>query len=172
MYIVYMSAVSDKKINQPIISAIKNNKHTAIDTSFTQDMKNKSGHIANITKEIKKADGIVIEATITNFDLGRLITLALLQHKPVLILQQRGSSTNLDLGESRLVSNKKYKDGDEKILLKYLKDFAEDVKKQRLSYRFNLMLSRDINSYLMDQATAKNISKADYIRTLIIQDME
>jgi len=172
MYIVYLSTTTDKKINQPILDAIKNNKHTAVDSSFTKEVKNKTAHIAQITKDIKKADGIVIEATDTNFDMGRLITLALLQHKPVLILQKKDSGQGLDLGESRLVSNKTYKTADDKKLMKLVKDFTEDIKKQRLSYRFNLMLSRDINSYLMDQAQAKNISKADYIRTLIIQDMD
>jgi hypothetical protein len=33
------------------------------------------------------------------------------------------------------------------------------------------MLSRDINTYLAEQSADKNISKADYIRSLIIQDM-
>jgi len=33
------------------------------------------------------------------------------------------------------------------------------------------MLSRDINGYLLEQSAEKGISKADYIRSLIVQDM-
>jgi len=172
MYIVYLSATEDKHINTPILSVIKKQRHTAINRAFSQQIKNKSNHIAQTTKEIKKADGIVVECSETNFDLGRLLTLSLLQHKPVLLLQMKVHTHELELGESRLVTKKTYKPEDEKHIEKCLINFVSIIEKQRLSYRFNLMLSRDINNYLMDQAQNKSISKADYIRTLIVQDMK
>jgi len=172
MYIVYLSATEDTKTNQPILSVIKNQKHTAINRSFSDKTKNKSNHIAQSTKEIKKADGIIVESSMTNFDLGRLLTLSLLQHKPVLLLQMKGHERDLELGESRLVTKKAYNPTDEKDIEKSVSKFIKIIEKQRLSYRFNLMLSRDINTYLMDQAQVKGISKADYIRTLIHHDME
>src|SRR3989344_2907982 len=91
MYIVYLSATEDNKINLPILSVIKKGKHTTINRAFSEATKNKPNHIAQTTKEIKKADGIVVECSSTNFDLGRLLTLALLQHKPVILLQNKGS---------------------------------------------------------------------------------
>lgn len=172
MYIVYLSATEDKTTNHPILSAIKKQSHTAINRAFSDDTKNRSNYIAQTTKEIKKADGIIFECSETNFDLGRLLTLTLLQHKSVLLLQQKGREQELELGESRLVTKKTYKPNDEKILEKHVINFVKVIEKQRLSYRFNLMLSRDIDAYLMDQAQAKSISKADYIRTLILQDMK
>lgn len=172
MYIVYLSATDDSSINKPVLSVIKQMKHTAINRSFTEKTTNKTNHIAQTTKEIKKADGIIFESTSTNFDLGRLLTLALLQHKPLLLLQMKGHEKDLELGESRLVTKKTYTKGNEKQIQSALEKFIKIIEKQRLSYRFNLMLSRDINTYLMDQAQSKSISKADYIRTLIVRDME
>jgi len=172
MYIVYLSATEDNKINKPILSVINKQKHTAINRAFSDQTKNKSSHIAHTTKEIKKADGIVFECSETNFDLGRLLTLALLQHKSVLLLQMKGKEQDMDLGESRLVTKKTYIPNDEKNIEKHLESFVKIIEKHRLSYRFNLMLSRDINTYLIDQSQLKSISKADYIRTLILQDMK
>ncbi|PJC32726.1 hypothetical protein CO051_02665 [Candidatus Roizmanbacteria bacterium CG_4_9_14_0_2_um_filter_39_13] len=172
MYIVYLSATEDNQINKPILSVIKKHKHTTINRAFSEQTENKPNHVAQTTKEIKKADGIVVECSTTNFDLGRLLTLSLLQHKPVLLLQMKGKEQDLELGESRLVTKKTYKQDNEDEIEKSLEKFVKIIEKQRLSYRFNLMLSRDINTYLMDQSQVKSISKADYIRTLILQDME
>jgi len=171
MYILYLSATNTKTVNEPILSTIKKMKHTITDGSFEVQEKDKSAHLAKITREVKKADALVVEATSTNFDMGRLMTLAIFQHKPLLILQQRGKELQIDLGANRLVNTKSYTAEKLADLEKKLEDFMRAVKKQRLTYRFNLMLSRDINGYLMEQAQEKGISKADYIRTLIIQDM-
>ena len=171
MYILYLSSNQSKEVNDFITSTLKKMKHTVSNGMFTPDSKDKSSKLAKITREIKKSDALVVEASSTNFDLGRLMTLAIFQHKPLLILQEKGKEQDVDLGANRLVNNKTYTLKKITDLEKKLEDFMKAVKKQRLTYRFNLMLSRDINSYLMDQAQEKGISKADYIRSLIIQDM-
>ncbi|MBP9690496.1 hypothetical protein KBD81_00285 [Candidatus Woesebacteria bacterium] len=171
MNILYISAHADKKINDMIISALKRIKHTVIDGSFGDTDPKKAQPLANTTRAIKKADAIVVEATTTTFDMGRLMTLAIFQHKPVLILQRKGAGLDIELGANRLVNNKTYSEDKLPDLDRKLEDFMKAVQKQRLTYRFNLMLSRDINGYLMEQSTEKGISKADYIRSLIIQDM-
>lgn len=171
MNILYLSSNQSKEVNDFIISTLKNLKHTVSNGIFISDADDKSSKLAQITREIKKSDALVVEASTTNFDLGRLMTLAIFQHKPLLILQEKGKEQGIDLGANRLVNNKSYVLKKITDLEKKLEDFMKAVKKQRLTYRFNLMLSRDINSYLMDQAKEKSISKADYIRSLIIQDM-
>ncbi len=171
MYILYLSSNQSKEINDFITSTLKKLKHTVSNGTFLPDAKDKSSKLAKITREIKKSDALVVEGSTTNFDLGRLMTLAIFQHKPLLILQEKGKEQDVELGANRLVNNKTYTLKKSADFEKKIEDFIKAVKKQRLTYRFNLMLSRDINSYLMDQATDKGISKADYIRSLIIQDM-
>jgi len=171
MYILYLSSNPAKDVNDFITSTLKKLKHTVANGMFVFDDKDKSSKLAKITREIKKSDALVVEASMTNFDLGRLMTLAIFQHKPLLLLQVKGNVQNVDLGANRLVNSKTYTLNKGADLEKKLEDFMKAVKKQRLTYRFNLMLSRDINTYLMEQAQEKGISKADYIRSLIIQDM-
>jgi len=171
MNILFLSANPNKATNDMITSALKRIKHTVIDGSFTDHSKINSSILADTTRVVKKADAIVVEATITTFDMGRLMTLAIFQHKPLLILQEKGAGREIELGANRLVNNKTYDLEKVSDLDRKLEDFMKAVQKQRLTYRFNLMLSRDINSYLMEQSVEKGISKADYIRSLIVQDM-
>ncbi|PIZ66423.1 hypothetical protein COY14_00345 [Candidatus Roizmanbacteria bacterium CG_4_10_14_0_2_um_filter_36_9] len=171
MNILYISVSSDQKTHSAILPVLKSQFGTVTDLSFNDSTKNKPDHLAQTMKEIKKADGIVAEVSQTNFDLGRLLTITLLQHKPMLILEPKGSTQSLELGESRLVNTKNYELDNLKKLEKNFQDFAQVIEKQRLSYRFNLMLSRDINTFLMDKAQEMSISKADYIRTLIEREM-
>lgn len=171
MHIVYLSVSDNTKKDQAILLAIKKQKHTAINRAFSDKTVNKQNHIAQTIKEIKKSDGIVVECSSTNFDLGRLLTLSLLQHKPVLLLEQKGLETEIELGESRLVTKKTYRQNDDKSISASFEKFIQIIEKQRLSYRFNLMLSGEIDAHLLSQSLKRNISKADYIRSLILADM-
>lgn len=174
MYIVFLapetSQTDTKKLYTAICNKIKDAKNTLYDGTFPHDTGAHEDHASALTKEIKKSDALVVEATQSNFNLGRLITLALQQHKPVLMLQKEVNSTPIVIGSSRLVNVKSYKNTNEDVE-EILKDFFKVAKKQRLTYRFNLMLSRDIDIYLNDRAHEFGISKADYIRELIIKDM-
>ncbi len=174
MYIVFLApeTANDniKKLYKEICKKIEDSKNTLYDGTFPHDTGAHEDHASQLTKEIKKADALIVEATQSNFNLGRLITLALQQHKPVLMLQKEVNSTPIVIGSSRLVNVKSYKNTSED-LDNLLKDFIKVAKKQRLTYRFNLMLSRDIDIYLNDKAHEFAISKADYIRELISKDM-
>lgn len=174
MYIVFLApeTANDniKKLYKEICKKIEDSKNILYDGTFPHDTGAHEDHASQLTKEIKKADALIVEATQSNFNLGRLITLALQQHKPVLMLQKEVNSTPIVIGSSRLVNVKSYKNTSED-LDNLLKDFIKVAKKQRLTYRFNLMLSRDIDIYLNDKAHEFAISKADYIRELISKDM-
>lgn len=173
MKVVFLAS-KDKKNNnqQKILDVLNKLKFTIIDGSLAKGEIEKSKQISNLTLEIKKTDGVVVEASSTDFDMGRQITLALQQHKPVLILQQKENTPPLILGSTRLITTKIYHPENEKELQGIFQDFAKTMKKKSLTYRFNLMLSRDINVHLMDKAQAEGVSKADYIRTLLVGDME
>lgn len=172
MYIVYLS-IKKSDSDSLIIDCIKTAKHSVYIATLSSNPEQKSSKEAAIlTKEIKKADALVVEATESNFELGRFITLALQQHKPVLMLQNETKQVPLLLGSSRLVSLETYKDGNKKEMANVLAGFFKTVAKQRLLYRFNFMMSREMDSFVRDQAKDNGMSKADYIRTLIMNEME
>jgi tRNA pseudouridine-54 N-methylase len=171
MNILYLSANPSQEVNTFILTAIKRLKNTVISGVLLDTDTKKVEKLALVTKEIKRTDAVILETTNVNFDMGRLMTLSIFQHKPVLLLQEKGKEQGVELGANRLVNNKTYIIGKDAELERKIEDFMKAVKKQRLTYRFNLMLSRDINTYLAEQSADKNISKADYIRSLIIQDM-
>lgn len=172
MYIVFLSIKpSDSTIL--ITKAIESAKHTLWNATLSSNPDQKSSKDAAVlTKEIKKADALVVEATESNFELGRFITLALQQHKPVLMLQNENKIVPLLLGSSRLVSLETYKVGDKKAMEQNLTSFFKTVAKQRLLYRFNFMMSREMDAFVRDKAKENSMSKADYIRTLILNDMD
>ena len=172
MNILFLSTNTNQSYNKPILSQIRKLKFNVTDGSFNDSTPNKVAAIAKATREIKRSDAIIIEGTQTNFDLGRLLTLTVLQHKPVLIFQLRGKGDHLELGSNRLVVYKKYIPENMEEINNNIKAFSNIVDQQRLTYRFNLMLSKNINEYLMISAQKRGISKADYIRNLIFTDME
>jgi TPP-dependent 2-oxoacid decarboxylase len=125
-----------------------------------------------ISAEIKQADGVIIEASRPTLDIGRFIATALQYHKPVLILYQGELPDVLADDTHTLVTIKEYEEPKHDHLeQKILSSFLTKVEKKKLLYRFNLMLSKEMNMYLMDKAKTKGVSKADYIRTLITDDM-
>ncbi len=171
MHILYLSWTGDRAVNEPILSALKSLKFAYFDGSFSPEDADKGGKLSKAVREVKKTDGVVVEATHANFDMGRMMTLAIFQHKPILLLQQKGAGSDIELGANRLVNTKSYQAEKPAELERKLEDFVKGMKRQKLTYRFNLMLSRDINGYLLEQSAEKGISKADYIRSLIVQDM-
>lgn len=171
MNILFLSANPQQDTNTFIVNAIKRLKNTVFSAVLLDTDAKKTEKLAVATKEIKRTDAVILEASNLNFDMGRLMTLSIFQHKPILLLQEKGKNQPVELGSNRLVNNKTYILSKDSELERKVEDFMKAVKKQRLTYRFNLMLSRDINSYLAEQSADKNISKADYIRSLIIQDM-
>jgi hypothetical protein len=169
MYILF---ISTEKHNF-IVDAIEEAKHKVWQNILASDQKRKSTiDIAKLMNEIKKSDAVVIESTESNFEMGRFTTLALLQHKPVLMLQKDKYVAPLVLGESRLVTQTSYIPGDAKEMKNILANFFKVVAKQRLLYRFNFMMSREMNAFVGEKAQESGVSKADYIRSLISEVME
>lgn len=125
-----------------------------------------------ISQDIKNADGVIIEGTRSTLDIGRFIAAALQYHKPVLILYKNSIPDTLADDTHTLVTIKQYNDTQPHVLEdEILSQFITRVEKKKLLYRFNLMLSKEMNMYLMEKAKTKGVSKADYIRTLITEDM-
>lgn len=174
MNVVFLSSPTEKKEKYDfILDVLKKYKLKVFNGTypFKADLKQLQRYEADVIKEIKKCDAMVVEGTNTTIDLGRFITLGLQQHKSVLLLQKEGQSTQPLLSNSRLVKMTVYNPAKTAKVKEIIDDFIDQMKKQRLVYRFNLMLSPDINEYVMDKAQKQGISKADYIRSLIADDM-
>lgn len=177
MHIIFIPSeiAQDKKLNETIVSFCTSQGHKVFDATIDEkstpdDVKKK---INDLIAEIKQTDAIIFEVTQPSFNQGRYLTLALQNHKSILLLYRDNlSSEFVSTEQSRLISTYEYQKNDTISLENGIKEFIKLVKKQRLLYRFNLMISKDLNSYLMDKSREQGVSKADYLRNLIVQDMD
>jgi hypothetical protein len=126
-----------------------------------------------VSTKIKDSDAVIIEGTRATLDTGRFIASALQYHKPILILHKDKLPDILADDTHKLVSIKQYDENKtDKLQKDVIEDFFLKVHRKKLLYRFNLMLNKEMNAYLMDKAKTNSISKADYIRQLIEADMK
>lgn len=122
--------------------------------------------------EIQKADAMVVEATYPSIGVGHTMTIALEMHKAVLVLYQNDPHGLLVGDPNRLLTLKKYSLKDRKKLNIIIKEFLDKVNKRLLNKRFNLMIDEMEEKYLKWVSQKKGISKADYIRQLIDEDLK
>jgi TPP-dependent 2-oxoacid decarboxylase len=125
-----------------------------------------------ISYEIKKADALIAEVTQSSLGVGRFISLALEYRKPVLLLYSRYIPRAFVYDPTRLISLKKYFLSKPRELERKIINFIQKVNKKKLTYRFNLMLTKEMNEYLTVASSHKNLSKADYLRNLISEKMK
>lgn len=123
-------------------------------------------------KEIQKSDVMVVEATHPSIGVGHTMTLALELHKSVLILHQHYPHGLLVGDPNRLLFLKQYNPENNKELKKIIKEFLEKAGKRLLNIRFNLMIDETEEDYLQWASRKKRISKADYIRQLIDNELK
>jgi hypothetical protein len=152
-----------------IVDACKSYTHSIIDGYLKKDTESPQDRYKRLVSDMRKAEAMIVEGTTLTVETSRLITLALQLHLPVLLVYTKNNPETSVFETSRLLSLKKY---DSKTLGKVLEKFFRQVDKQRLLYRFNLMLSKDLGAYVLDRSRKHKVSKADYIRSLILRDME
>jgi hypothetical protein len=149
-----------------IISPEKNNYLNLLsekEKARLQD--NKLIHYEAIRKGINIADGVIIEISNEDFQLGHEATLAIQSKKPVLCL-----SINEDYSEkinNRYFFGAKY---NEKNISKIIANFIKSTKSIYLSERFNMFLAPAQLRHLDENSKKANMNKSEYIRRLIDQD--
>lgn len=123
-----------------------------------------------IFDKIKVADLIISEATSQSWSVGYLLSYAVSHDKPIIIFYQKKigkpnlfrslmhSPESLYLVEYSKTSEL------EELLTEYL-DYASN----QVDARFNLMLPPKLNHYLAETAKKDNISKAQFLRFLLIE---
>lgn len=122
-----------------------------------------------VSKAIKISDAVVVDGTTLTVETSRFISFALQCRLPVLLLYKKNNPQAQIFEASRFLSLKKY---DADSLERILQSFFKKITKKQLLYRFNLMLSREMDSFVMEKSQGKKVSKADYIRDLILRDMD
>ena len=139
-------------------------------TSYSEESKKEIYEdIKEKKRIIKSCDAIAVESTYPSIGIGYIIAYALGQHKSVLILYQ-DTPHAVFIGETnRLLTLKKYNVKDKRKLLHDLEVFLENAKKKVLKYRFNMMIDPSMNDFLSFEASKKHVSKADYVRQLLIE---
>lgn len=125
----------------------------------------------SISNEIKNADAVIITPNITGIELGGCVSLSMQHRKSTLLCYGKEKPESILFNSTNLVTMVKYTEKTKNELESVMKPFFTDIKKKKLLYRFNLMLSREMNIFLSHRSREHGVSKADYVRTLIFKDM-
>lgn len=153
-----------------IVKSIERRGHVVLNMAVEkagEDRAARSKRIVNVMQD--KPHAVIVEATIINPEMSVLISRALQYHIPTLLLYRDNNPDVMVFEPSRFLTLRKYT---QKTLEDRIEMFLRRIKKDRLIYRFNLMLNRELGAYVMDQSKKRKVSKADYIRSLILSDMD
>lgn len=123
-------------------------------------------------KQIKSCEALILEGTHPSTGGGHIVTIALQSHIPVLYLNQFKYSGPLLADQNRLLKLETYNPEDIAEIKKIILNFIKFLKNKRLTIRFNLMIDESMNNFIDYNSKELEISKADYIRTLIQEKME
>lgn len=164
-----------------IVKTLENLKHEVYSNHvFKRDFRKvnrqtKKEHEFDFQKardQIQKSDVMVVEGTYPSIGVGHMMTIALEMHKAVLVLYQNDPHGLLVGDPNRLLTVKKYSLKDGKALKNALSVFLEKANRRLLNKRFNFMIDEMEEDYLEWASNKKGISKADYIRQLIDEDLK
>lgn len=150
--------------------AIEIIENKAVSTLDREDVYNK------VLGSILASDVMVIEGTVTSFSVGHQVTLALSKNKPILFLIQK--STGKKHGKSKdsflagitspLLTVVEYDDSN---LADILNDFLNN-NGGRPVVKFNIVLTKEIESYLNWASFTHKLNKSEFIRNLILKHMK
>lgn len=144
--------------------------------SKTVNSLNREDVYSKVTASIFSSDVMVIEGTIASFSVGHQVTLGLSKNKPTLFLiakkhtGKRGSKAkNSFLAglNSPLLRVAEYDDSD---LADILNEFLNNNGGKPV-VKFNIVLTKEIESYLDWVSFTRKINKSEFIRNLILKNM-
>lgn len=159
-----------------IINVLQNLGHTAYADHIikrlndTSDHKIRKKYVQNYQKivdKINSSDIMIVESSIPSMAVGHFLTLALTKRMPVLVLYTHNPHGLLIGNPNNLLFFKKYSQTGFDDLEKIINKWVENIDKNVLKNRFNLMLSSDHVDKIAKKASYLKISKAEYVRKLI-----
>ena len=175
MNIFFVAAAVDKAKTPPtylgiIEAAKKMHKTISYEHIFISSKKETpEQRYRSMIEQIKKSDVVIAEASSLTAEISRLISVSLQHHIPTLVLYQKQNPEMYVFESSRLLTLKQYT---QKTVEEIIKKYFSQASRKQLRYRFNLMLSKEINMHVMDKSKDNKMSKADYVRKLILADMD
>jgi hypothetical protein len=170
-----------------ICSLIKSTGHTltrdwleeAIDIVENKKLKflNREGVYNRVTAAIFSADVLVVEGTVASFSVGHQMTLGLSKNKPTLFLINKKYIKN-EVNKRKhtflggIVSPfLKVIEYDDSNLVEILNDFLNNNSNSSL-IKFNIILTKEIESYLDWVSFTHKVNKSEFIRNLIFKNMQ
>lgn len=151
--------------------AIQIVENKAVNTLDREEVYNK------VLGSILAADVMIIEGSVTSFSVGHQVTLALSKNKPTLFLIQKNPAGNKKNGRpkesflsgitSPLLKVIEYDDSN---LPDILNDFLNNNGGKPI-VKFNIVLTKEIESYLNWASFTHKINKSEFIRNLILKHM-
>lgn len=178
--------VARKDTYRKIIALIKEMGHTltrdwleeaieivekkAVGTLDREDVYNK------VLGSILVADVMVIEGTVTSFSVGHQVTLALSKNKPTLFLIQKLTSKKHGRSKDSFLAGitsplLKVVEYDDSNLADILNDFLNNNGGKPV-VKFNIVLTKEIESYLNWASFTHKLNKSEFIRNLILKHMK
>lgn len=128
---------------------------------------------SKVTASLFASDAVVIEGTIASFSVGHQVTLALSKNKPVLFLVTKRGTRNKTkhsfLGgiSSPLLKVMEYDDSN---IADILNDFLNNNGSKPV-VKFNIVLTKEIESYLDWVSYSRKVNRSEFIRNLILDHM-
>ena len=144
------------------------NLRNIIKQKFKSEIGDSNYELPDYAKLIKKSDGVIIENSIENFNLGYIAALAVENRKPVLILSQSKTISDWGIFTSHFTQTFQY---NQYSLLYKVNSFVKELHKTSLSKKINLFISKDLQEHIHKQAKHKKISNSEFIRRLIEDDI-
>lgn len=145
----------------------------AEDFNFEEDHSKIVKLVKDSENEIKNADILIADITISSAGTGYDIASALNQKKPVLVLKQKNSSAKrgphtITVKKTRLLNHVEYSNKED--LDKVIKDFVSKAK-TLLDTKFILIISAEIDRYLEWASDNKRMHKAQLVRNAVEEMM-
>lgn len=150
------------------INLIESNTIASLDR---EDVYNK------VVASILASDVLIIEGTVASFSLGHQITLGLSKNKPTLFLvSKKKTAKNTNKSKKTFLSGLnspllKVVEYDDSNLADILNDFLNNNGGQPV-VKFNIVLTREIESYLNWVNFTYKTNRSEFIRNLILKHMK
>jgi hypothetical protein len=114
---------------------------------------------------IQEADAIIIEASISSYNMGYLSALALSRKKPLLMLFNTEPHAYILDANNTLRRAEVY--GNKEELQKIIVSFLEEIDIDNTKLRFNMTLDREVYNYLNWESVNTGKTKAQIVREVL-----
>lgn len=175
LHVYFSASSSNLKKRKPLYSSIiESIRRLGVNLTYNwiadKEVLNSSGVFEKALEGIKTAEVVIAEISYPSIGVGQQITLALNQKIPVIALYQKNEPkvSRFALGmKSPYLTLKQYKIDNLDIILK--KSLDEAIKKRFV--KFNFISTKEINDYLEKMSSSLNISKSQFLRGIISDQM-